>query len=210
MASGGTPQWRISGELRARERDGRRGPLLEQTRLRKLMERPLGDGRVGHWMTHKLGWPTWPRPVAGWCRGATGGGARRELSLEQPKRHRRGRSGRRHTAFATNFVDLQRGRLIDVVASPSAKVVDAWMATPPRRVAGFDRQRGYRLVLRLRHRGGHLSRPRSRRRPVPCRSAGQTGHRRSAYRSNPSQATGSVLVDTTEDSARRTRSTAAF
>ena len=44
------------------------------------MEHPFGDGRVGHRMTHKLGWPTCRRPVAGWCREATGGGARRGLS----------------------------------------------------------------------------------------------------------------------------------
>lgn len=29
------------------------------------MEHPLGDGRVGHRMTHKLGWPTCRQPVAG-------------------------------------------------------------------------------------------------------------------------------------------------
>lgn len=38
-------------------------------------------------------------------------------------------NARRHTTFATNFVDLARGRLIDVVAGRSAKVVDDWLAT---------------------------------------------------------------------------------
>ena len=38
-------------------------------------------------------------------------------------------NARRHTTFATNFVDLARGRLIDVVAGRSAKVVADWLAT---------------------------------------------------------------------------------
>src|SRR5919202_1669437 len=76
----GPRQRRFSAELRARERDGRRGPLLERTRLRELMEHPVGDGRVGHRMTHKLGWPTCRWGCGGWCREATGGGARRGLS----------------------------------------------------------------------------------------------------------------------------------
>ena len=38
-------------------------------------------------------------------------------------------NARRHTSFATNFVDLERGRLIDVVPGRSAKAVDDWLGT---------------------------------------------------------------------------------
>ncbi len=37
----------------------------------------------------------------------------------------------RHTVFATNFVDLARGRLLDVVAGRSARAVHAWLGTRP-------------------------------------------------------------------------------
>ena len=35
----------------------------------------------------------------------------------------------RHTTFATNFVDLVRGRLLDVVAGRSGRAVHAWLGT---------------------------------------------------------------------------------
>jgi transposase len=38
-------------------------------------------------------------------------------------------NARRHTTFATNFVDLARGRLLDVVAGRSGKAVHDWLAT---------------------------------------------------------------------------------
>ena len=38
-------------------------------------------------------------------------------------------NARRHTTFATNFVDLERGRLLDVVAGRSGRAVHAWLAT---------------------------------------------------------------------------------
>ena len=38
-------------------------------------------------------------------------------------------NARRHTTFATNFVDLDRGRLLDVVPGRSAKAVHDWLAT---------------------------------------------------------------------------------
>ena len=37
----------------------------------------------------------------------------------------------RHTTFATNFVDLARGRLLDVVPGRSAKAVHDWLGTRP-------------------------------------------------------------------------------
>ncbi len=38
-------------------------------------------------------------------------------------------NARRHTTFATNFVDLERGRLLDVVPGRSAKAVEDWLGT---------------------------------------------------------------------------------
>jgi transposase len=38
-------------------------------------------------------------------------------------------NARRHTTFATNFVDLDRGRLLDVVAGRSAKAVEDWLGS---------------------------------------------------------------------------------
>ncbi len=40
-------------------------------------------------------------------------------------------NARRHTTFATNFVDLVRGRLLDVVPGRSGGAVHAWLATRP-------------------------------------------------------------------------------
>ena len=58
-------------------------------------------------------------------------------------------NARRHTVFATNFVDLARGRLLDVVPGRSAKGVHDWLGTRPRDwLAGvvtvaIDPHRGY-------------------------------------------------------------------
>jgi transposase len=55
----------------------------------------------------------------------------------------------RHTTFATNFVDLARGRLLDVVPGRSAKAVEDWLGTrSPEWLAGvrtvaIDPFRGY-------------------------------------------------------------------
>ncbi len=55
----------------------------------------------------------------------------------------------RHTTFATNFVDLDNGRLLDVVAGRSAKAVQDWLGTrSPEWLAGvgtvaIDPFRGY-------------------------------------------------------------------
>ena len=40
-------------------------------------------------------------------------------------------NAQRHTTFATNFVDLARGRLLDVVAGRSARAVHDWLGTRP-------------------------------------------------------------------------------
>lgn len=58
-------------------------------------------------------------------------------------------NSRRHTTFATNFVDLERGRLLDVVPGRSAKAVQDWLATrSPQwragvRTVAIDPFRGY-------------------------------------------------------------------
>jgi transposase len=55
----------------------------------------------------------------------------------------------RHTVFATNFVDLARGRLLDVVAGRSANAVQRWLGMRPQHwLAGvstvaIDPHRGY-------------------------------------------------------------------
>ena len=55
----------------------------------------------------------------------------------------------RHTTFATNFVDLDRGRLLDIVPGRSAKAVHDWLGNrPPEwlggiRVVAIDPFRGY-------------------------------------------------------------------
>ncbi len=40
-------------------------------------------------------------------------------------------NAQRHTTFATNFVDLARGRLLDVVPGRSARAVHDWLGTRP-------------------------------------------------------------------------------
>ena len=88
-------------------------------------------------------------------------------------------NARRHTTFATNFVDLDRGRLIDVVPGRSGKAVHDWLGTRASSwLAGIDtvghrplpglRQR-HRLPLGPRHLGG---------RPVPRHRPGQPSRRR--------------------------------
>ena len=65
----------------------------------------------------------------------------------------------RHTVFATNFVDLESGRLLDVVAGRSAKAVEDWLSTRrPDWLAGIetvaiDPFRGYAngVALHLGH-----------------------------------------------------------
>ncbi len=58
-------------------------------------------------------------------------------------------NARRHTTFATNFVDIVGGRLLDVVPGRSAKAVEHWLATrDPHWLAGvatvaIDPFRGY-------------------------------------------------------------------
>jgi transposase len=48
-------------------------------------------------------------------------------------------NARRHTTFATNFVDLDRGRLIDVVAGRSGSAVHDWLGTRTAEwLAGID------------------------------------------------------------------------
>ena len=55
----------------------------------------------------------------------------------------------RHTTFATNFVDLLRGRLLDVVPGRTAKAVEDWLAARPKewragvRTVAIDPFRGY-------------------------------------------------------------------
>jgi transposase len=45
-------------------------------------------------------------------------------------------NARRHISFATNFVDLMRRRLVDVVPGRSAKAVQDWLGTrSPERLA---------------------------------------------------------------------------
>ena len=43
--------------------------------------------------------------------------------------HNMDANARRHTTFATNFVDVDRGRLLDVVPGRSAKAVEDWLGT---------------------------------------------------------------------------------
>jgi transposase len=58
-------------------------------------------------------------------------------------------NARRHTTFATNFVDLGRGRLLDVVPGHSARAVEDWLGTRSRewlvgiRTVAIDPFRGY-------------------------------------------------------------------
>jgi transposase len=58
-------------------------------------------------------------------------------------------NARRHTTFATNFVDLERGRLLDVVPGRSAKAVEDWLGTRSAgwlagvRTVAIDPFRGY-------------------------------------------------------------------
>jgi transposase len=55
----------------------------------------------------------------------------------------------RHTTFATNFVDLRRGRLLDVVPGRSAKAVEDWLGRRSEewlagvRIVAIDPFRGY-------------------------------------------------------------------
>ncbi len=62
-------------------------------------------------------------------------------------------NARRHTTFATNFVDLERGCLLDGVPGRSAKAVDAWLGTRSRawlagvRTVAIDPFRGYAAGL---------------------------------------------------------------
>lgn len=55
----------------------------------------------------------------------------------------------RHTTFATNFVDLERGRLLDIVPGRSAKAVEDWLARRSKEwldgvgVVSIDPFRGY-------------------------------------------------------------------
>jgi transposase len=68
-------------------------------------------------------------------------------------------NARRHTTFATNFVDLDRGRLLDVVAGRSAKAVEDWLGSrSPKWLSGvrtvaIDPFRGYAKGVAL-----HLAR----------------------------------------------------
>jgi transposase len=58
-------------------------------------------------------------------------------------------NARRHTLFVTNFVDLVRGRLLDVVPGRTAKAVEDWLATRTQqwragvRTVAIDPFRGY-------------------------------------------------------------------
>lgn len=64
-------------------------------------------------------------------------------------------NARRHTVFATNFVDLARGRLLDVVAGRSAKGVHDWLSTRPAdwlagvATVAIDPHRGYANGVRV-------------------------------------------------------------
>lgn len=61
----------------------------------------------------------------------------------------------RHTVFATNFVDLARGRLLDVVPGRSAKGVHDWLSTRPAdwlagvATVAIDPHRGYANGVRV-------------------------------------------------------------
>ena len=72
-------------------------------------------------------------------------------------------NAQRRTQMATTFVDIDRGRLLDVVPGRSGQVVREWVGLAADLVGRPDRRRGDRRVPWLRHRD---------RRRAPRRDAG--------------------------------------
>jgi transposase len=81
-------------------------------------------------------------------------GAVAQLGLDEAKYQKAG--PRRHTAYATGFVDLDRGHLLDVVRGRTAAAVDAWLARRPAEwltevaTVAIDPHQGYANGVRAR------------------------------------------------------------
>jgi transposase len=91
------------------------------------------------------------------------------------------------TQWVTGLVDLERGRLLDVVADRTRAAVDGWLSSRPRDWLAPHRHGGVGPLARLRQRSGRPAWPRQGgRRPLPRRPAGQHSGRAGA----PSRAAG--------------------